>query len=144
MSRFRNDIAPSTLGVQLLEEGVEVEYLDGRTTLYRGAPEKVAGTLTTQPGRQVHVLVTDPTETEGVMMYVNDRKTHDEILESTGVGRVILERGEEEALFPGVSVRAVSAERFEVEADPETARGRVFVFTEDDWGENSYEFVDED
>lgn len=137
----RNDVAPSTLGVTLLEEGVEVEYLDGRTTLYRGVPEPVPDTLTTAPGRDVHVLVTDPTESEGVMMYVNDRKTHDDILESSGVGRVILEVDEAEELFPGVAVRAVSAERFEIEADPEVARGRVFVFVEDEWSETSYEFV---
>jgi hypothetical protein len=137
----RNDVAPSTLGVRLREEGVEVEYLDGRTILYRGAPERVTGTLTTPPGKDVHVLVTDPTETEGVMMYVNDRDTHDDILESTGVGRVLLNPEESEALFPGVTVRRAGLERFEIEADPEAARGRVFVFAEDEWGESAYELV---
>lgn len=139
----RSDVAPSTLGIRLLEEGVEVEYLDGRTILYRGAPEPVADTLTTPPGKDVHVLVTDPTETEGVMMYVNDRDTHDDILESTGVGRVLLEPGESEELFPGVSVRRAGLERFEIDADPEAARGRVFVFAEDEWGETAYELVNE-
>ena len=137
----RNDVAPSTLSVALLEEGVEVEYTDGRRTLYRGVPEKVPGTLTTKPGRDLHVLVTDPTDSEGVLVYVNDRKTHDDILESTGVGRVVLDQDEDEELFPGVVVRRVGELRYEVEADPETARGRVFVFVEDDWGEDSYEFV---
>ncbi|WP_101297647.1 DUF5796 family protein [Halegenticoccus soli] len=137
----RNDVAPSTLGVELLEYGVQVEYLDGRRTVYRGVPEKVNGTLTTRPGKETHVLVTDPTETEGVMVYVNDLKTHDEILEDTGVGRIILRQGEAEELFPGVTVRRVGGERNEVEADPEVARGRVFVFVEDDWGEESFEFV---
>jgi hypothetical protein len=136
-------MAPSTLGIRLLEEGVEVEYLDGRTILYRGAPEPVADTLTTPPGKDVHVLVTDPTETEGVMMYVNDRDTHDDILESTGVGRVLLEPGESEELFPGVAVRRAGLERFEIDADPEAARGRVFVFAEDEWGETAYELVNE-
>ena len=136
----RTDIAPSTVSVSLLEEGVEVEYTDGRRTLYRGVPERVS-TLTTKPGRDLHVLVTDPTETEGVLVYVNDLKTHDDILESTGVGRVILGKEEEEELFPGVVVRRLGELRFEVEADPETARGRVFAFVEDDWGEDSYEFV---
>lgn len=140
----RNDVAPSTLGVELLEHGVQVEYTDGRTTLYRGVPEKVEGTLTTGPGKQTHILVTDPTETEGVMVYVNDLKTHDDILESTGVGRVILEKGEEEEIFPGVTARRVGGMRTEVEADPEKARGRVFAFAEDDWSEKSYEFVAED
>jgi len=138
---MRTDVAPSTLGVALKEHGVEVEYLDGRTTLYRGVPEAVSGTLQTPPGKQTHVLVTDPTETEGVMMYVNDRKTHEDILEATGVGRVLLEADEEEELFPGVTVRQRPGYRTEVEADPEVARGRVFVFVEDDWSEASYELV---
>lgn len=77
------------------------------------------------------------------MMYVNDLTSHDEVLESSGVGRVILGEDEEEELFPGVLVRRVPGHRFEIEADPEVARGRVFVFVEDDWGEDSYEFVAE-
>jgi hypothetical protein len=76
------------------------------------------------------------------MMYVNDRNTHDDILESTGVGRVLLDPGKEEALFPGVTVR-VDGYAVEVEADPETARGRVFVFEENELDEASYELVNE-
>lgn len=140
----RNDVAPSTLGVELREEGVVVEYLDGRTTLYRGVPQKVDGTLTTGPNKETHILVTDPTETEGVLMYVNDLKTHDDILDQSGVGRVILDAEEEEELFPGVTVHRKGGMRNEIVADPEVARGRVFVFVEDDWGEESYEFVAED
>lgn len=136
----RSDVPPSTIGIDLLEEGVVVEYLDDRTTLYRGVPDAVEGTLTAGPGKQVHVLVTDPTETEGVLTYVNDLKTHDEILEDSGVGRVVLESGEREELFPGVAVRR-TAERTQVEADPEIAGGRVFAFVEDDWSERSYEIV---
>lgn len=140
----RSDMAPSTLGVELREEGVVVEYLDGRTTLYRGVPKKVSETLTTGPGKETHILVTDPTETEGVLMYVNDHKTHDDILDQSGVGRVILNDEEEEELFPGVTVRRLGGIRNEVVADPDVARGRVFVFVEDDWGEESYEFVSEE
>ena len=140
----RNDVPPSTVGVELLESGVEVEYVDGRTTFYRGVPEAVTDTLTTPPKKETHVLVTDPTETEGVLLYINDLKTHDDILESTGVGRVILDDGETEEVFPGVTVRRPGGMRTEVEADPEVARGRVFVFVEDDWGEDSYEFVADD
>ena len=43
-----------------------------------------------------------------------------------------------------MTVRRPGGMRTEVEADPEVARGRVFVFVEDDWGEASYEFVAED
>ena len=138
---IHGDVAPSTLPVELLDGGVRVEYLDGRTTLYRGIPEAVDGTLTTPPGKQVHVLVTDPEGTEGVMLYVNDRKTHDDILESTGVGRIVLDGGEAEEIFPGVTVATPDGMRCRGEADLDVARGRVFVFVEDDWGEESYELV---
>jgi hypothetical protein len=139
---IRSDVAPSTLPVELLEEGVLVEYLDGRTTLYRGVPQKAEGTLTTGPGKEVHVLVTGPDGTEGVMMYVNDRKTHDDILESTGVGRIVLDEGEAEELFPGVTAATPDGMRCRIDADLGTVRGRVFVFVEDDWGEDSYELVE--
>jgi hypothetical protein len=137
----RNDVPPKTVGVELREEGVAVEYLDSRVTLYHGVPERVDGTLTAGPGKEVHVLVTDPTETEGVMIYVNDLKTNDEILEQSGVGRVLLDAGETESLFPGVTARRLPGERTAIEADPEVARGRVFAFVEDEWTEESYEFV---
>jgi len=140
---IRSDVAPSTLPVELLDGGVQVEYLDGRTTLYRGVPQKAEETLTTGPGKEVHVLVTDPEGTEGVMMYVNDRKTHDDILESTGVGRIVLDGGEAEEVFPGVTVATPDGMRCRIQADLGVARGRVFVFVEDDWGEESYELVEE-
>lgn len=134
----RNDVPPGTVGVDLVDDGVIVEYADGRQVFYNGVPEIHHGTLRCQPGKDVQVLVTDPTETEGVMVYVNDRKTHDDILESTGVGRVMLEDGEQEELFPGVTV-AADGYAVEVTADPSIADGRVFVFVEDELGEQSYE-----
>jgi hypothetical protein len=136
----RSTVSPSTLPVDLREEGVVVEYLDGRETFYRGVPKKREGTVRTRPGVLVQVLVTDPTDTEGVMTYVNDRNTHDDILEETGVGRVFVEPGEETELFPGVAAKA-DGHAIVVEAEPEVARGRVFVFAEDELGEASYEIV---
>ena len=138
----RSDIAPETLRVSLDPEGVEVEYLDGRSVFYHGVPTKREGSVVCGPGRDVHVLVTSPDGREGVMVYVNDRNTHDEILESTGVGRVLLDGGEETSLFPGVEA-ANHGYRIEVTADPEAARGRVFVFAEDEMGEAAYEIVAE-
>ena len=44
---IRSDVSPSTVGVELTDIGVEVEYLDGRTALYRGIPERVTGTILT-------------------------------------------------------------------------------------------------
>ncbi|WP_178917146.1 DUF5796 family protein [Natronomonas gomsonensis] len=136
----RSDIAPDTLSVSLEPEGVEVEYVDGRSVFYHGVPAKREWSVVCGPGKDVHVLVTSPDEREGVMVYVNDRNTHDDILESTGVGRVIIERGEETSLFPGVDAEN-HGYRVEVSADPEAARGRVFVFAEDEMGEASYEIV---
>jgi len=138
----RNDVAPETVGVELTEDGVVVEYTDGRQTFYHGVPEKAAGTLRCQPGKEVHVLVTDPTETEGVLTYVNDLKTNDEILESSGVGRILLDPGEAAEPFPGVTVQ-LDGYAVEVEADPDEARGRVFVFEEDELGERSFELFAE-
>ncbi len=94
------------------------------------------------PGKDVHVLVTDPDGVEGVMTYVNDRDTHDGILETTGVGRVMLE-GDDEVLFPGVTV-STEAYSIRVEADLSAVDGRVFVFAEDEMSEHAYELVDED
>lgn len=139
----RTDVPPDTVGVELREEGVLIEYLDGQTTLYRGVPERAHGSVRTAPGKEVHVLVTDPDETRGVMVYVNDRKTHEDILESTGVGRILLDPGEREELFPGVEVEA-NGHAHVVEADVEVARGRVFVFAEDAFTESSYEIVAEE
>jgi hypothetical protein len=138
-----SDVAPSTLPVRLEDGGVVVEYLDGRSVLYRGVPEAVEGTLTTGPGKEVHVLVTDPTETEGVMMYVNDRTTETDILESTGVGRIVLADGETAEVFPGVTAGSPDGMRCRIETDRSAVDGRVFVFVEDDWGEESYELVAE-
>ena len=137
---YRSDVAPETLQISLDPEGVEVEYLDGRSVFYHGVPAVREESVVCGPGKDVHVLVTSPDEREGVMVYVNDRDTHDDILETTGVGRVLLDQNEETSLFPGVEATN-HGYRIEVTADPETARGRVFVFAEDARGEFSYEIV---
>ncbi|WP_135302951.1 DUF5796 family protein [Haloarcula amylovorans] len=136
----RSDIAPDTLSVELTEDGIAVEYLDGRTAFYRGVPAKAEESVQTAPGKDTHVLITDETETSGILVYVNDLRTHDDIIESSGVGRVLLDDGTEDELFPGVTVRDRQM-RVEVDVDFDVADGRVFVFEEDDMGERSYEIV---
>jgi hypothetical protein len=137
----RSEVAPDTVPVELTDDGIVVEYTDGREVFYRGVPEKVEGTLTTPPGKDVHVLVTDASDTQGVLVYVNERKTEDEILRGTGVGRVLLDTEERTTVFPGVAVTDVGGGlRVEVEVDG-TVDGRVFVFAEDGMGEHSYEVV---
>lgn len=139
----RGDVPPDTLSISLDPEGVEVQYTDGRSTFYHGVPEKADGEVLTPPGKEVHVLVTDESETEGVLVYVNDRKTHDDILEESGVGRVLVREGERESLFPGVTAEN-QGYRVHVSADPEVVSGRVFVFSEDEVSEHAYEIVPAD
>ena len=136
----RSDLAPSTLAVRLEEGGIVVEYADGREVFYHGVPERVEGDLRTPPGKDVHVLVTDEAGTEGVLVYVDDRKTVDEILQDSGVGRVLLPEGGSEELFPGVVVER-DGHYHAVSADADVVDGRVFVFVEDEFGEAAYELV---
>ena len=140
---LRTDVPPDTLDVSLVEEGIYVEYRDSRRVFYNGVPEKVYGTLRTRPGKDVQVLVTNADDTEGVMTYVNERKTEADILESSGVGRVMLEDGESEELFPGVEA-TLDGHAVEIEANPANAGGRVFVFEEDELGELMYELFAEE
>lgn len=134
----RGDVAPKPLGVELDDGGIYVSYRDNRRVFYNGIPEVVGETLRCQPGKDVQVLVTDESESEGVMTYVNERKTEDEILESSGVGRVFLDSGESAALFDGV-MASVDGLAIEIDADMERIDGRVFVFEEDELGESMYE-----
>ncbi|MCU4753837.1 DUF5796 family protein [Halobacteria archaeon AArc-curdl1] len=137
----RSNVAPSTLPVDLVDGGVVVEYLDGRETFYNGVPEPVEASVKSPPGKEVHVLVTDPDGVEGIMTYINDRNTHEDILEATGVGRVMLEATDEEELFPGVTVET-EGYSVRVTVDHSLVDGRVFVFAEDEMSEHAYELVD--
>jgi hypothetical protein len=139
----RNDVPPDTLGVELQEDGVSVEYHDEREAFYRGVPSVVEGSVRTAPGKEVHVLVTNASETQGVLVYVNDLNTHDDILEESGVGRVMVDEGDEQSLFPGVYA-TVEGHRVTVSVDFDAVDGRVFVFEEDEMGERSVEIVPED
>ncbi len=135
------DLAPDTLAVELTDGGVAVEYLDGREVFYNGVPATATGPVRTQPGKEVHLLVTDAAGRQGVLVYVNDRKTEAEILEETGVGRVLLEPGEKAEPFPGVTV-SMDGHAVVVDADVAAVDGRVFVFEEDMLGERSVELVE--
>ena len=140
--RARSNLAPSTLEVDVVDGGLVLRYLDGREAFYHGPMRPTEAPITTPPGKDVHVLVTDTDTLEGVMTYVNDRDTHDDVLESTGVGRVLVDRGDETTLFPGVTVQS-AAYSIRVDADLEVVDGRVFVFAEDEFSEHAYELVSE-
>lgn len=135
-----SDVPPDTLGVTLQDGGIVVAYSDGREAFYHGIPEQVSSPHQTAPGKEVHVLVTDETETQGVLLYVNDHMTADEILAGSGVGRILLGQGETTTLFPGVTISRGQL-RFEIDVDHELVDGRVFVFEEDQFQEFSCELV---
>lgn len=137
-----SEVAPSTLPVELTEGGIEIEYLDGRQVFYHGVPSKTTERHRTTPQMDVHVLITDQDGTEGVLIYLNDRKTDGDILEDSGVGRVLLADSESTSVFPGVTVSR-DGFAFEVEADFETVDGRVFVFEESEMAERRYEIIAE-
>lgn len=136
-----SEVAPDTLAVELTDGGIVVQYLDGREVFYNGVPETAVGPVRTQPGKQVHLLVTDAAGRQGVLLYVNDRKTDAEILEDSGVGRVVLEPEASAEPFPGVTVR-MDGHAAVVDAEPAAVDGRVFVFEEDQFGERSVELVE--
>lgn len=135
-----NEVPPEPLEVELAEEGIYVTYRNNRRVFYNGVPEPVEGRVRCRPGKEVQVLVTDESGTEGVMTYVNELKTQDDILESSGVGRVRLDSGERTELFEGVRAE-VDGLAVEIAADPAAAGGRVFVFEEDELGEAMYEIT---
>lgn len=135
-----SEVPPETVGIDLVEGGVAVAYTDGREVFYRGVPERVDPPHRTAPGKEVHVLVTDASETEGLLVYVNERRTDDEILQSSGVGRVMLDEGETTTLFPGVTVEGGRL-RCTVDTVRGAVDGRVFVFEEDQFAEHAYELV---
>jgi hypothetical protein len=135
-----SDVPPATLAVELTDGGVLVEYLDGREVFYRGVPTPTEGEFLTTPGKDVHVLIVDSAKQSGVLVYLDERTTEDDILEDSGVGRVLLSEGEERTLFPGVTACGGSL-RNEILVDHDTVDGRVFVFEEDQFEEQSYELV---
>lgn len=134
----RGNVSPSTLRIELGEDHIAVHYLDGRVTTYRGPFQPVDGTIRTPPGKEVHVLVVDPDTTDGILVYLNDLKTHDDVLESTGVGRLLLESADRREVFPGVECQK-DGYAIVVDADPTMVDGRVFVFAEDEFSEHAYE-----
>lgn len=136
----RRDVSPATIPVDVGDDGVAVEYLDGRRAEYPGPVEAVPETVQCAPGKEVHVLVTDAAADRGVVVYVNDRNTAGDILEDAGVGRVMLGTGESSELFPGV-VATLDGHSVVVDAELDVVDGRVFVFEEDEFGQRAVELV---
>lgn len=136
----RRDVSPASVPIVVDADGVAVEYLDGRQTRYAGPIEPVEPPIRCAPGKEVHVLVTDPENGRGVIVYINDRNTGADILEDAGVGRVMLDAGESSELLPGV-VASREGYAIVIDAEPAANDGRVFVFEEDEFGRRAMELV---
>lgn len=135
-----SEVAPDTLSVRLVDGGIAVEYIDDREVFYHGVPESTDPPYLTTPGKDIHVLVTDETETSGILVYIDERTTESDILESSGVGRVLLDKGERRTLFAGVEATRNDL-RYEIDIHEDAVDGRVFVFEEDQFAEASYELT---
>lgn len=133
----RSNVSPATLPVRTTDEGIHVEYLDGRQVTYRATPEPVDGSTTASHRAHVHVLLVDEAAENGRMVYVNDVDTADEILEASGVGRVIVDDGDEVAIGQGVDVRR-AGEQVQVSVEAASPDRTVFVFVENQLEERAY------
>lgn len=134
-------VSPATLTVDISKEGIAVRYLDGRRTVYPADAEPTVPPLRTGPGRLVQLLLVEPDETSGVLVYINDRDTAGEILEESGVGRINLKPGDEAGVLPGVSVE-MDQQHAVIDVDHAAIDGRLFVFSEGMLDTRSYELVE--
>lgn len=133
--RHRSNVSPVPLPINRTDDAIDVTYLDGREVTYHGPFESRESTVQANQSFAVHVLVIDRDSDEGVMVYINDYDTSDAILESTGVGRVIIADGAHEVIFPGITASR-SGEWIDVSITADPGDVDIFVFIENDRGES--------
>jgi len=134
-----HEVDPETLTVTIDENGVEITYDDGRTVRYRGVPVGRGESVRVPARRRIHVLGTDADGTSGALVYLTDRRTHEAVLEESGVGRLFPD-GSGRTVLPGVTA-ALDGSDIVIRADPDAVPGRVFVFEEDERTEHGYELL---
>lgn len=132
------NVSPASLPVHAGDEGIEITYLDDRRVTYRATPESTQSPVRVQERSQVHVLIVGPDGDAGRLVSINDRKTSNNILERTGVGRVLLDDGGEATLAPGVDVHR-SGEELIVHVSPVVGERRILVFVDTQRHEHAYE-----
>lgn len=133
----RSNISPATLPVEWTEAGIEVTYLDGRRVTYRAPPEATTEAVRAPASSQAHVLIADRDSGSGTVVYVNDHKTADEILQDSGVGRVLVAAGDVATVAPGVDAIGYR-EAVEIGLEGPTDRD-VYVFVENQLRERAYQ-----
>lgn len=134
---YRTNVSPTFLPVRKQGSQIELTYLDGRVVTYSGPFNSSLDTIEANRSVEVHVLIVDHDFTEGMMVYINDYDTIDDILESSGVGRIILADESVESLYPGVQVSR-DGERIRVNASDAPSDIWVYAFIESQLTENAY------
>ncbi len=133
----RTNVSPVQLPVDIGTDDVTIEYLDRRLVSYRAPVVERDEPVHAVHTYELHVLVTDATGEAGYMTYVNDLDTTDDILESTGVGRVILDADESVSLHPGVTASR-EGETITIQLTTSDLDSRVYVFVEHQLDERAY------
>ena len=133
--QHRSNVSPVPLTVERSTEAVSLQYLDDRVVTYRGPFDEHQSDLTANRSFDVHILVIDPDTGDGIMTYINDYDTSDAILESTGVGRVLIDDGQREVIYPGITA-TLEGEAINVSIDSSTDDVWVYAFVENDRGES--------
>ena len=134
---YRTNVSPTFLPVRKRDSQIELTYLDDRTVTYSGPFDTSLDTVEANRSVEVHVLIVDSEFKEGMMVYINDYDTVDDILESSGVGRIILPDGGVETLYPGVRVIR-DGERIRVTAGEAPDDIWCFAFIESQLSEDAY------
>ena len=135
---YRTNVSAVPLPVRRSDDTIEITYLDDRVVTYPGPFQDEGTSLTANRTVEIHVLIVDNEFSEGMMIYLNDYDTVDDILESTGVGRIILDDGATESLYPGVR-GSRQGERITVEVDTNAETAGVYVFVESQLKQDAYE-----
>lgn len=135
--RGRSNVSPVPLPIDRTDEGIAIEYLDGRSVQYGTPVDAPDPPVESTTSFEIHVLVVDADRDEGIMVYINDYDTVDEILEATGVGRILLGDGDSEAVYPGVRVSR-EGERIAIAVEEGLADAWVYVFVENPVDERAY------
>ena len=133
--QHRSNVSPVPLPVECSDDAITVTYLDGRRVRYSGPFSPRESTVAANQSFAVQALVLDNESGEGVMIYVNDYDTSDAILESTGVGRILIPDGEREVIFPGITASR-SREMIEISVTGDPGSVEIYVFIENDRGES--------
>lgn len=134
----RSNVTPNPLPLEIEDSTISIQYQDGRVVTYHGPIEERDATVSATLTYEIHVLVTDGTE--GSIVYVNDYDTSDEVLEATGVGRVIISESDSASVYPGVTASR-RGERITIEVDRGAVAESVYVFVENQLEEHAYQLV---